>query len=178
MANDMGQSFGWDGEIDAVENEFELMEPGEYWATVENVERQQFNGSDKMCACPIAKVNVRLDNGRVLSDRLFLNSKSAWKITQFFVSIGMRAVDAPKEQKLKMDWVGAVGRRCKIKVGTHEYKDKTYNEISEWMKPEAQAAAPQRHVYGNANPEPVSPALQGMINSTFQQAQAAQNGGF
>lgn len=114
----------------------------------------------------------------MLSDRLFLNSKSAWKITQFFVSIGMRAVDAPKEQKLKMDWVGAVGRRCKIKVGTHEYKDKTYNEISEWMKPEAQAAAPQQHVYGNANPEPVSPAMQGMINQTFQQAQAAQNGGF
>lgn len=56
MANDIGQSFGWDGEIDAVENEFELMEPGEYLATVENVERQQFNGSDKMCACPIAKV--------------------------------------------------------------------------------------------------------------------------
>lgn len=46
------------------------------------------------------------------------------------------------------------------------------------MKPEAQAAAPQQHVYGSATPEPVSPALQGMINQTFQQAQAAQNGGF
>lgn len=177
MANDMGQSFGWDGEIDAVENEFELLEDGEYGFTVENVERQQFNGSDKMCACPIAKVNVRLDNGRVLSDRLFLNTKSAWKITQFFVCIGMRAVDAPKEQKLKMDWAGAIGRRGRIKVGSHEYKGKTYNEIAEWLKPETPSVpqgAPQ-HVYGNAQPQPVSPQMQNMINQTFSQA---QGGGF
>ena len=179
MSEDMGQAFEWDGEIEVSDNEFELIPDGDYRATVIAVERMQHNGSEKMSPCPIANVKVRLDNGRILSDRIFLNSKSSWKIAQFFIAVGMRDPSAPKEEKLRMDWMGAIGRTCTIKVGTHEYKNKTYNEISEWVKPEAPApvapapvmAAPMAAAPAPQNVVPATPAMQQQINQAFTQAQ-------
>lgn len=184
MSEDMGQAFEWDGEIEVSDNEFELIPDGDYRATVIAVERMQHNGSEKMSPCPIANVKVRLDNGRILSDRIFLNSKSSWKIAQFFIAVGMRNPSATKEEKLRMDWMGAIGRTCTIKVGTHEYKNKTYNEISEWVKPEAPApvapapimaapvAAPEP-AHAPQNVVPATPAMQQQINQAFTQAQGA-----
>lgn len=181
MNEDMGQAFEWDGEIEVSENEFELIPDGDYRATVIAVERMQHNGSEKMGPCPIANVKVRLDNGRILSDRIFLNSKSSWKIAQFFIAVGMRNPSATKEERLRMDWMGAIGRTCTIKVGTHEYKNKTYNEISEWVKPEAPApvapapvmAAPAVAAPAPQNVVPATPAMQQQINQAFTQAQSA-----
>lgn len=181
MSEDMGQAFEWDGEIEVSDNEFELIPDGDYRATVIAVERMQHNGSEKMSPCPIANVKVRLDNGRILSDRIFLNSKSSWKIAQFFISVGMRNPSAPKEERLRMDWMGAIGRTCTIKVGTHEYKNKTYNEISEWVKPESPApvapapvmAAPMAAAPAPQNVVPATPAMQQQINHAFTQAQGA-----
>lgn len=181
MSEDMGQAFEWDGEIEVSENEFELIPDGDYRATVIAVERMQHNGSEKMSPCPIANVKVRLDNGRILSDRIFLNSKSSWKIAQFFIAVGMRNAGAPKEERLRMDWMGAIGRTCTIKVGAHEYKNKTYNEISEWVKPEAPApvapapvmAAPAAPAPAPQNVVPAQPAMQQQINQAFTQAQGA-----
>ena len=181
MSEDMGQAFEWDGEIEVSDNEFELIPDGDYRATVIAVERMQHNGSEKMSPCPIANVKVRLDNGRILSDRIFLNSKSSWKIAQFFIAVGMRDPSAPKEERLHMDWMGAIGRTCTIKVGTHEYKNKTYNEISEWVKPEAPApvapapvmAAPAVAAPAPQNVVPATPAMQQQINQASTQAQGA-----
>lgn len=181
MSEDMGQAFEWDGEIEVSDNEFELIPDGDYRATVIAVERMQHNGSEKMAPCPIANVKVRLDNGRILSDRIFLNSKSSWKIAQFFIAVGMRNPSAPKEERLRMDWMGAIGRTCTIKVGTHEYKNKTYNEISEWVKPEAPApvapapvmAAPAVAAPAPQNVVPATPAMQQQINQAFTQTQSA-----
>lgn len=182
MSEDMGQAFEWDGEIEVSDNEFELIPDGDYRATVIAVERMQFNGSEKMSPCPIANVKVRLDNGRILSDRIFLNSKSSWKIAQFFIAVGMRNPSATKEERLRMDWMGAIGRTCTIKVGTHEYKNKTYNEISEWVKPEAPApvapapvmAAPMAApAPAPQNVVPATPAMQQQINQAFTQDQGA-----
>lgn len=80
-----------------------------------------------------------------------------------------------------MDWMGAIGRTCTIKVGAHEYKNKTYNEISEWVKPEAQApvapapvmAAPAVAAPAPQNVVPATPAMQQAVNQAFTQAQGA-----
>jgi hypothetical protein len=181
MSEDMGQAFEWDGEIEVSDNEFELIPDGDYRATVVAVERMQHNGSEKMAPCPIANVKVRLDNGRILSDRIFLNSKSSWKIAQFFIAVGMRNPSATKEERLRMDWMGAIGRTCTIKVGNHEYKNKTYNEISEWVKPEAPApvapapvmAAPAAPAPAPQNVVPATHTMQQQINQSFTQAHGA-----
>lgn len=154
MAEDMGTALDYEGEIEAGDNEFEEIPAGTYEFEVESVDRQQFNGSEKMAACPVAHVRARVvggeHDGRVIFSNLHLNSKVAWRIKQFFVCIGMHPVDAPKEQKVRMDWSRAVGSRGKMKVGTREYNGKTYNEVTEWVKPSPSSQPPQ----GAAAPVP------------------------
>ena len=173
MAEDLGQSLDFEGEIEAQDNEFEALPAGEYNFEVQAVERQQFNGSAKMAACPIAHVRVRVASGehegRVLFSNIFLNSKAAWRIKQFFVCIGLHPVDAPKEQKVRMDWSHAVGRRGKLKLGTREYNGKTYNDVTEWMKPEP---APAQAAYAPpASAVQAPPAVQQMVSQAVYDAQ-------
>lgn len=178
MADELGSSLGWEGEIDAPDNDFEPLPEGEYAFEVEAVDRQQFNGSAKMAPCPMAHVHARiLDEpyaGRVVFSNIMLNSKVAWKIKQFFVCIGLHPADAPREQRVRMDWSHAIGRRGRVKLRTREYNGRIYNDVDEWLKPGAPAAAaPQAHV-PSAQARPVPPAVQQQINQTFAQAQQAQ----
>lgn len=176
MAEDLGTSLDWEGDIDAPDNEFEPLPEGVYTFEVEAVDRQQFNGSQKMSACPMAHVHLRiLDepySNRKIFENLLLNSKVAWKIKQFFVCIGMHPVDAPKDQKVRMDWSHAIGRRGSLKLSTREYNGKTYNDVSEFIKPEPVAPAPAAYV-PPANAVPASPQVQQMVNQAVQQAQQA-----
>lgn len=166
--SDIGYALDFDGEIEVGDNEFEPVPEGEYDFVVESVERGQYNGSAKMAACPIAKVTLRLVggacDGRKLFENFFLNSKAAWKIGQFYVCIGLRAADAPKEQKLKMEWSRCPGCTGRCHVTTREYNGKTYNDVSEWLKPEAPAASAY---VPPANAVPAPPSVQRMVTSAF-----------
>ena len=175
MAEDLGTSLGWEEEIEAPDNEFELIPAGEYNFEVEAVDRQQFNGSAKMSACPMAHVHLRILDvpyeNRKLFENLLLNSKVAWKIKQFFVCIGMHPADAPKEQKVRMDWSHAIGRRGRIKVTTREYSGKTYNDVDEFLKPEVTTAQQPATYVPPANVVAAPPQVQQMVNQAVQQAQ-------
>lgn len=140
--NVMGEAFDWDSEIEK-ENEFVLLPDGEYPFVVINMERQRFDGSEKMAACPMAKVtlDVRSRDGNVqLTDRLLLNSKMEWKLSSFFGSIGQKRHGA----KLKMDWSKVVGSTGHATIGTREYNGKKYNEIKSYVY--AEDAAPDKAV--------------------------------
>lgn len=145
---DMGEALDYEGEIEAGESEFEAIPAGTYDFEVEEVGRKQYNGGDKMGPCPIAAVRCRIvggpEDGRVFFCDIYLNSKVSWKIRQFFVCLGMHPADAPKEQKVRMDWSRAVGRRGCVKIGTRTYDGREYTDVKEWLKPAvAQASAPQ-----------------------------------
>lgn len=174
--NDMGVALGWDDEIEVTENEFELVPDGDYEFEVLSVERGYFNGSAKMAACPVAKVQVRLlddERGAHLFERFMLSSKVSWKISDFFKCIGMRRVDAGKDEKLKMDWTGAVGRRGVLTVGTREYNGKTYNEVKKWHKP-AQAAQQASAAYQPPQAVPAHAPVQQMVNQAVANAHTGQ----
>lgn len=145
--DDMGEALEYEGEIAASENEFELIPAGTYDFEVEEVGRKQYNGGDKMGPCPIAAVRCRIvggqQDGRVFFCDIYLNSKVSWKIRQFFVCLGMHPADAPKEQKVRMDWSRAVGRRGRVKLGVRTYNEREYTDVKEWLKPSAPAAAPK-----------------------------------
>lgn len=173
--NDMGVALGWDDEIEVTENEFEPVPDGDYDFEVVSVERSYFNGSAKMAPCPVAKVQVRLlDDGRGahLFERFMLSSKVSWKISDFFKCVGMRRADAGKEEKLKMDWMGAIGRRGRLTVGSREYNGKTYNEVTKWHKP-AQPAQAAPAAYQPPQSVPAPAPAQRMVNQELASAQAA-----
>lgn len=175
--NDMGVALGWDDEIEVSENEFEPVPDGDYEFEVVSVERSYFNGSAKMAPCPVAKVQVRLlDDGRGahLFERFLLSSKLSWKISDFFKCVGMRRPDAGRDEKLKMDWMGAIGRRGRLTVGTREYNGKVYNEVTKWHKP-AQAVPAQPAAYVPPQGAVPAPApVQQMVNQAVAGAKAAQ----
>lgn len=141
---DMGEALDYEGEIEAGESEFESIPAGTYDFEVEEVGRKQYNGGDKMGPCPIAAVRCRIvsgpEDGRVFFCDIYLNSKVSWKIRQFFVCLGMHPADAPKEQKVRMDWSRAVGRRGRVKLGTRTYNGNEYTDVKEWLKPSAPSA--------------------------------------
>lgn len=142
MAEDnLGQTLDWDATIVDFEDgggDFDPVKPGEYEFEVEGVERGQYNGGPKMGPCPMAKVRVRLldaERKAVVFTNFYMNSKVAWRISDFFKSVGMRERDADSHVPLKCDWPGTIGRHGRCKVTTRTYNGKIYNEVERWLKP-------------------------------------------
>lgn len=168
--NDLGTAIGWDDEITAEEDSFELLEPGDYPFVVESVTRKQFDGSAKMSPCFIEELSLNIQ-GFSIAHALFLNTKFLSKISEFFVAIGQ----ARYGQKFRPNWTGLVGARgmCKVGYRTWTGKDGTErksNTVLAFYPPDKSMSAPMptAPVAGQTaaqpvwnqpqNPAPVQPA--------------------
>jgi len=147
MANaDLGQSYGWEDEGKVQESEFVLLAPGIYDYTVTKFERGRFDGSEKMAACPMAKLTLHCKSAEtgMESDvfvNLQLNSKVLFRITQFFKSCGLLPLDAKQGDGMPMSLFNHVmGRTGRLKLRNHTYNGREYNDVEEFLKPEPQAA--------------------------------------
>ena len=142
-SSDLGQSLGWEDEGKVQESEIVLLEPGIYDYTVTKFERGRFDGSDKMAACPMAKLTLHCKSDRMESDvfvNLALNSKVLFRITQFFKSCGLLPLDAKQGDGMPMSLFNHVmGRTGKVKIKNRTYNGREYNEVDEWLKPEPRA---------------------------------------
>ena len=132
---DLGTSMGWDDEITAEPTQFIVLKPGEYDFTIENVEKKHFDGSEKTAPCPMACVHIviKTEEGDAhVSSNLLLNTKLAWKLAEFFESIGMKKPGEP----LKPQWnLGVWTGKCQI--GIREYNGNTYNEVKKFIPKES-----------------------------------------
>lgn len=131
--SNQGQALGWDDEI-AEESEFVLLEPGIYGFTVTGFERGYFDGSEKMGPCPKAEIELEVvQNGRTAKvfENLFLNKKSEWKLSEFFISIGQKKQGEP----LKMNWSKVLGSSGKCQIINNEYNGNTYNRVKKFIAP-------------------------------------------
>lgn len=130
----LDMAMGWDDEI-TQESEFILLDKGEYPFKVEKLEKEYFNGSEKMAACPMAVLHLNVDNQVTVQTRLFLNKKTEWKLSQFFTSIGLKK----KGEPLVMNWNAVYGTSGRLKLGHREYNGNTYHEVLDFLEPQAQA---------------------------------------
>ena len=125
------REFGWDDTIQK-DNEFILLPAGDYEFEVEKFERGRYNGGEKMPACNMAKLTIKVfaSDGRVasISHSLFLHSRTEWKLSEFFAGIGQKKKDEP----LRMNWNLVPGARGRCKVGIKKYNDNEYNEIKKF----------------------------------------------
>lgn len=130
------QAMSWDSEITKDAQDIILLPPGEYDFIVDHIERGQYNGGDKMPPCPQADVHMKIltpDGNEVpLKTRLFLVTTQEWKLSQFFVALGLKRRGEP----LRMRWdIAGMRGRCKIK--NRKYNDNTYNEVDAFLEPPA-----------------------------------------
>lgn len=90
MSEDIrGKEMDWDDEVEV--NEYILLPEGDYDFVVESFERGRYEGSNKMPPCNRALLKIRIDaqeGTTVMNESLFLYDKMAWKIAEFFLSIG------------------------------------------------------------------------------------------
>lgn len=127
---DIGQELGWDDEI-SKESEFELLPPGTYDFVVESMERGRHEKSDNMAACNVANLRLHVSDpvsgksGSVF-DKLFLNTKMEWKLSQFFTSIGQKK----KGEPLRPNWTMVPGSSGKLEIEISRYQD-DYGNLKE-----------------------------------------------
>lgn len=131
MSNLNNELFDWDSEIESDGAEYVSVQPGDYTFTVTDVERKQYNGSDKMPACNMVTVSGEIDvpNGiATFRENLYLIKRNEWKLSSFFRCLGMKK----HGEKLRMNFNGAVGKRGMAAFKTREYNDKVYNCIDHY----------------------------------------------
>lgn len=147
----------WDSEVDTDTTPFGLFPAGtevDYEVTALEKTRSS-NGK-----FPQAQITLRctaLDGkGQTqVNDRLTLNTASAWKLGEFFRSIGQRK----HGESIKPDWNAVVGATGRATLGTHSWADKqtgeqrTANDVKRYLyPPEQPVSAAEQGSVDPANP--------------------------
>ena len=156
--------FGWEDMITDEGKEFVLLPEGDYDFTVTKIERARHVGSEKMPPCNMAKVTVTVwgpEDKIDITENLFLCNKMEWKLSQFFLALGLKKHGEP----LKMNWAAAQGKtgKCHVYVDTYKKKDGSdgnsnkikkfyaYDEDVQTLNPKTPYSQPQQYQYPQAN---------------------------
>lgn len=128
---DMEREFDWDDTI-VKDSEFVVLPAGDYSFNVESFERGHFNGSEKMPACNMATLKIKITDqsgkSTVINHNLLLHSRCEWSLSEFFTAIGQKK----KGEPLRMNWQLVPGSTGRCKVGTRTYNGNEYNEIKKF----------------------------------------------
>lgn len=132
--NQMERAYDWNDEIT---KDYEPLEPGEYEFTITGLEREYFEGSEKMPACPKAIVEIEIEHNGAehkIKSSMLLHSKMEWRLSSFFSSIGQKK----KGETLKMNWSKVIGSKGRCKIGIKVYNGNEYADVKAWLPPEEQ----------------------------------------
>lgn len=121
---DFDRELDWNDEISDESGSFEPLPEGDYRFTVAKIERARSQGKGKLPPCNMAKVTLTVHGAeydREITENLLLHSSVEWKLSQFFLSIGLKRHDEP----LRMNWTGAVGKsgNCRVTQRTYQRRD-------------------------------------------------------
>lgn len=161
------EEIGYEGMIEEESGGFTLLPEGDYDFTVSKITRGRYEGSDKMPACNSVTVELTVwgaQDKATISERFFLVKKFEWKLSQFFLSIGVKKHGEP----LMMRW-NIEGLRGKCKVYIDHYKkndgsDGQSNKIKKFYAYDenVQTASPQPQPYQAPPQTYYQPAQQNM----------------
>lgn len=163
-----------------------LLPEGFYPFRVERMERERYQGSQKMPQCPMAKLTLAVagTDGRetAVQQRLYITRNQLWKVSRFMESVG-RGRNA--DGKVIIDWGGieGMGGFVKLKVRSYTGRDgqeRQTNDVEWFVKPEEQQEAWESYDAAcRAAAAQAAPAPQQQAAGYAQQAsQMAQNGAF
>lgn len=114
------EEIDYEGTITDEGSEFTLLPDGDYDFTVSKVTRCRYEGSDKVPACKEVDVELTIwgaQDKTIITERFYLVRKFEWKLSQFFLSIGVKK----HGESLNMRW-NIEGMRGKCKVYINHYK--------------------------------------------------------
>lgn len=115
------RELNWNDEIADEGGSLEPLPEGDYSFTVDKIERARSKGEGKLPPCNMAKVTLTVhgaESDRDITVNLVLHSSLEWKLSQFFLSIGLKKHGEP----LRMNWTAATGKTGNCHVGVRTYK--------------------------------------------------------
>lgn len=134
----------WDDEIVDLDEEYRLLPEGDYFFKVINFERAMYAGGAKVPSCPKAIVTFAIYDGFKVATRIrqdfLLCQDVAWKISQFFKSIG----EKKNGERIQMKWNIVNGAFGKCHITTRSYvnrfnENKTINTIDRFLPYDVEA---------------------------------------
>ena len=134
-----GRALGWEDGVEQ-ESSYVLLPKGDYDFMVINIERGYFNGSEKMPACNMATVHIKITDPAsgqdvIIYHRIYLNTKVEWKLSEFFIALGLKKHGEP----VSLRAFGQItGRRGRCKIDHREYNGQTFNDIKKFYDPAEQ----------------------------------------
>lgn len=117
------------------EQEYILLNPGEYEFTIDSVDFGDYNGSEKIPACGMVTVNIHVDTeqGRAfMSNRFYICQQCAGLIAAFYKSIGMLKEG---QKTFTPDWDHIKGKTGIVKTKQREYQGNMYNSVDRFLAP-------------------------------------------
>lgn len=124
-----------------------LLPEGFYPFRVERMERERYQGSQKMPQCPMAKLTLAVagtDGSETqVQQRLYITRNQLWKVSRFMESVG-RGRNA--DGKVIIDWGGIEGAGGFVKLKVRSYtgrdgQERQTNDVEWFVKPEEQQQA-------------------------------------
>ncbi len=163
-----------------------LLPEGFYPFRVERMERERYQGSQKMPQCPMAKLTLAVTgaDGRDTSvqQRLYITRNQLWKVSRFMESVGRGRNEAGK---VIIDWGGIEGSTGWVKLKVRSYtgrdgQERQTNDVEWFVKPEEQQQAWESYDAAcRAAAAQAAPAPQQQAPGYAPRAsQAPQNGAF
>jgi hypothetical protein len=127
MATQFGAEYeeiGYEGVIENEDGGFVLLPDGDYDFTVNKVTRSRYEGSSKMPSCNIVSVELTIwgagGDKTIITERFFLVKKFEWKLSQFFLSIGLKK----HGEQLVMRWnIEGYKGKCKVYIDNYKKQD-------------------------------------------------------
>lgn len=115
---------GFDDVIEEEDGGFTLLPAGAYEFAITKITRGRYNGSDKVPACGEVNIEMKVGNEAAgtttITERFFMLRKFEWKLSQFFLSIGLKKHGEP----LKIRWnIEGMKGKCEVYVDSYTKKD-------------------------------------------------------
>ena len=182
---------GFEGTIEEEGSDFVLLPEGDYEFTVNKVIRTRHEASQNLPECNEVDVELAVwgaSDKAIITERFFLIRKLEWKLSQFFLCIGLKKHGEP----LNMRWnIEGMKGKCKVIVEKYQKRDGNgegqsnrikkfyaYDEDVKVLSAPVQTAYQQPQQYQNQQPAQgyQQPTQQSAPQQTWQQPQ--QSGGW
>lgn len=119
-----------------------VLEEGYYPFTVQKFERGRFEGSQKMQACPMAVLTLKVQgtggDEALVTQRLYMLERMIWKVSQFMAAIGN---GRNEHGNVVINWGDVEGRGGWLKLKKRSYtnrdgQERETNDVEAFCAPE------------------------------------------
>lgn len=130
----------WDSEVTTDDPVFEMISEGEHPFIVANFEKSRSKAGAPMAVVTLAVFEDKNTSFEV-KEFLPLMKKMEWKISRFFISLGLKEKG---DDHYKPEWDRIRNQSGILRIKHEEYNGKMYPKVDEFLEPTTKKKAPAK----------------------------------